>query len=355
MSWRDRRLPRSLPKTATKWPVNATALGIERIKQMYKEGFAGAFPDPEAREELFSGMAEPDGDDIAMRYGMAETGKGKLSLPILLIANQYPKLFPSLPQKTGNCVGKSGKNATLQLLGVEAHLAQPDEVTGEIEGFPEVPLELQPHGIVCWEHLYGERGHVGQGASCSKLILVTTKKSGAILRKNYPEVGYDFTKENTDLSIRWGRTGTPDEVLKLGLNHQIRNAADVNDYNVARDFCANGYPLWACSSLGFSDKRDANGYSRTEGSWNHSWIIGGYDDRPEIVSLYGYPLALFVHDWGRWNSGGRQVLGTDLLIPEGSMWIDARLLNKCDLTALSGLRGWKRNTLPTWGTEDVLG
>jgi hypothetical protein len=30
----------------------------------------------------------------------------------------------------------------------------------------------------------------------------------------------------------------------------------------------------------------------------------------------------------------------NLLIPEGSMWIDARLLDKCDCTAMSSFNGF---------------
>jgi hypothetical protein len=247
-----------------------------------------------------------------------------------------------------NCVGKAGKNSGILLLGVEAALAQPDEETGITEGFPEVPLELQPHGILAWEHLYGERGHRGQGANCSKLILVSSKSSGMILRKNYPEAGIDFTKENTRLSVNWGARGTPDKILALGKSNPIRNAVDVPNHEVARDFINNGYPIWVCSSLGFSEICDANGYSERQGGWGHSWIVAGFDDRPETVKAYGFPLFLFIHDWGLWNKNtkGITIKGTNIKIPPGSFWADARLLDQCDMTALSGLTGWMRKELP---------
>lgn len=349
MSWRAKKL--RLPKGMKEFPRLAINLTASQLPIFYKE-FSGIRIDPEAKEELMESQAVPDGDVIAMSTGMAESGRDKLSIPFVYAWNQYPKLWPGLPQETGNCVGKMTKNATLCLYGVEVALGQPDEETGEIEGWIDVPLDLQPHGIFEWETKYGMRGHAGQGASCSRLILVLTKSSGVIVRKAYPEVGVDFTKEDTNLSIKWGRRGVPENILALGKSHPIRNAADVPDHEVARDFIANGYPIGVCSDLGFSDQCDPNGFSRRQGSWGHSWIVAGYDDRPETKKLYGFPLFLFIHDWGLWNSNKNGILirDTNIKIPAGSFWADARLLDQCDMTALSGLRGWKRQVLPDYGS-----
>lgn len=255
-----------------------------------------------------------------------------------------------------NCTSRAGKNTGLVLLGVEAALGEPDEETGEIEGFPEYPLDQQSDGIICYENIYGDRGHRGQGASCSRLIIHVTRDGGLLLRKNYPEIDLDLTKPNTKLAISWGARGTPTNVKELAHANLIRNAVDVPTHEVARDYIHNGYPIWVCSSLGWSDQCDANGYAKRQGSWGHSWIVAGYDDRPETIKAYGFPLFLFIHDWGLWSSNKKGILirDTNILIPPGTFWADARLLDQCDMTALSGLKGWKRQVLPdlggtTWG------
>lgn len=255
-----------------------------------------------------------------------------------------------------NCTSRAGKNTGLVLLGVEAALGEPDEETGEIEGFPEYPLDQQSDGIICYENIYGDRGHRGQGASCSRLIIHVTRDGGLLLRKNYPEIDLDLTKPNTKLAISWGARGTPTNVKELAHANLIRNAVDVPTHEVARDFIHNGFPIWVCSDLGWSDQCDANGYAKRQGSWGHSWIVMGYDDRPETIQMYGFPLFLYCHDWGLWSSNKKGILirDTNILIPPGTFWADARLLDQCDMTALSGLKGWKRQVLPdlggtTWG------
>lgn len=253
-----------------------------------------------------------------------------------------------------NCVAHAGKNCGIVLIGVEVASGQPDPVTGVVEDWPEVSPEAEAQGVVACEPIYGDRGHSGQGASCARLIRHVTEWGGIMLRKPYPHLDLDLTRYTVQLGIRWGRTGTPEPVRAEGRKHQIRQATDCPTHEVCRDFVANGYPIWVCSGLGFSSQRDENGYSPRRGSWAHSWIIAGYDDREITRQRYGFPLALFIHDWGRWNSGGRRILGTSIDIPEGCMWIDARLLDRCDCTAMSNLNGWPRRMLPDWGVSDLI-
>lgn len=337
------------PKGYQPWPADAEGLTVDRLVKMYESGFGATIYQPEEREALFSSMPFPDGEATATQFGLAESGAGKLSLPFLFAYRHWPRVWPSPAQTTGSCVSKAGKNAAIVLIGVEAELGDPDPQTGIVEGYPEISSEAEVQGVVASEPSYGYRGHRGQGASCSRLIQYFTAAGGVHLRKNYSEIGIDLTRANDSLGAGWGGSGTPAALNEIGKKHQIRNASDCPTSDVCRDFLANGYPIWACSSYGWSSSRDENGYSPRRGSWSHSWIIMGYDDRDIIKQKYGGALALYCHDWGRWNSGGRRILGTDIDIPEGCMWIDAKLLDNCDCTAMSNLNGFPRRNLPDFG------
>lgn len=337
-----------IPKGLQFWPEAAESLDIKQVISLYESGFAGCVAEPEVREELFDSVPWPDGEKAAEVFGLMGSGEGKLTIPFLPAYRHWQKCWPCPGQTTGDCVSHAGKNCAIVLIGVETELGTPDPVTGIVEGWPEVSSQAEEQGVVACENIYGYRGHTGQGASCARLIKYVTSVGGILLRQNYPELGIDFTKYDASIGIRWGRGGPPEEVNREGQKHQIRTATNCPNHEVVRDFIANGYPVWVCSGFGWESKRDENGYSRQRGSWAHSWVVDGYDDRAEIKQKYGGPLFHYNHDWGRWNSGGRRILGTDIDIPEGSFWSDAKLLNRCECTAMSNFNGYPGRAIPFW-------
>lgn len=347
-----------LPKKQLVWPSDSERLlTSQEVVARYQQGHAGATFEEAEREVLLDSMEEPDGEKICRDFSLEEIGKGKLTL-LFKPAQDKWNVWPKPAQETGNCVGTAGANIGIILIGIDAVSGIPDEVTGNIEGFPDIsPLAVQ-QGAVAWEPIYGFRGHSGQGASCDRLIRYVMEIGGIMARQNYPEIDLDLTTMNTKLSINWGRRSTPDSVNKIGKLHQIRQETNITLHESARDIVAAGHPLWVCSGLSFSSNRDERGYSpRTSKGWGHSWVIGGYDDRPQTVSHYGFPLALFMHDWAKWNSGPREIYdtkdpitGTSILIPHGCMWIDARFLEKSHVTAMNSLNSWQAKPLPSYET-----
>lgn len=330
-----------LPSNFLLWKDDAVELPTEDVIALYNSGHAGAYRDPEAKEELLASLEWPDGEQAAYDFGLVGSGEGKLSIPFLAAYKHWPKCWPCPGQSTGDCVSHAGKNSAIVLIGVECELGQPDPVTNVIEGWPVVTADAEAQGVVACEPIYGYRGHGGQGASCDKLIKYVTSVGGIHMRQNYPTLNLDLSKYNASIGIRWGGSGGPPSAVNdEGKKHQIRTATNAAKHEVVRDFTANGYPTWCCSSLGWSSQRDENGYSRQTGSWSHSWIVMGYDDRAETKSKYGFPLFLYNHDWAKWNSGGRRIMGTEHDIPEGSFWGDARLLNRCECYAMSSFNGF---------------
>jgi len=335
---------------------------------MYVQGFSGARYEPEAREMLYSSLAEPDGEQVAYDYGLVGSGAGILSLPFLPAYKHWPKAWPCPGQTTGDCVSHAGKNCGIVLIGVECEIAEPDPVSFQVEEWPTVTADAEAQGVVACENIYGYRGHSGQGASCDRLISYVISVGGIMLRQNYPELGVDFSRYNASIGIKWGGSNPPSNINEEGKKHQIRAATDCSNFQVVRDFVANGYPIWACSGLGWSSSRDENGYSKRQGGWSHSWVVDGFDDRPATVQKYGFPLFHYNHDWGAWNGGGRDVRDSadrvpadqrlewiqkgivneatgNIMICGGSFWGDARLLDSCDCTAMSNMNGWPRRTL----------
>lgn len=340
-----------IPKGARLWYPTEVNLDIEDVILNYDRGLMGAYPDPVAREELCGMLEEPDGEKVAYQYQFADgTQEGLVML--WLPAQKTWGVWPKPPQTTGDCTSRAGSNIGIVTIGMDATQGQPDEETGLVETFPELSETGIRNGVVCWENIYGDRGHRGQGASCDALIKHVTRTGGIILRKNYEGV-VDLEKKS-ELGVQWGGSGTPDKVRALGREHQIRTATNCRNWQNAKDFVFRGYALWICSGLGFSSTRDEWGYSKQSGSWSHSWIIAGWDSRKETIARYGFELALFIHDWGKWNRGPRLVHDTNESIPEGAMWIDARLLDRCDITAMASIRGWAQRILPKFSVPGIF-
>lgn len=355
------------------WPdTQGVELSTERVIEMYHEGYAGAFQDPEIMaevdEEIVNRGGTPDGNAIASQYNFMEDGAGKLSILYPAVVRNYGLRALTKPgQKTGDCVSMGGRDVCLYTICLEADSGVPDEKTGKVEAVPQVSDLARDNGVFGNEGIYKNRGHNGQGMSCSQGVKWVMTTGGIFVRQKFEQVDLESYNVNFELS---GKQGSPDWLNKIANQHVIRDVTRPEGEEAARDFINRGKPLWACSGLGWSNRRDEYGFSKNTDAWSHSWHVIGYDDRASIKKRRGFPLALIGHRWAIWNSGGREIedsaslvptelvdawkaLGLiaangNLLIPEGYWWADARLLRKADLWATSGAGGWATNTLPDY-------
>jgi len=247
-----------------------------------------------------------------------------------------------------NCVSWGCSRALLGSLSAEIYDNKPDEVTGKLEGAPELPPEGIRESVIAAESLFSWRGFNGDGWVCSEAAKVACEK-GFLIRKPYPELKIDLTRY-TEKTIKLGGATPPgDAWLRESKQYVARTATFLRGRSQVRDFLASGYCVFNCSSLGFENTRNEDGVSRQVGRWAHSQAWAGYDDRPETHKKYGQALVLWVNSWNRWNSGPRKVLGTDLLIPEGCFWALADTIDKCQCIALSSVSGWPRRKHTTYG------
>ncbi len=339
----------------THWPQDAVDVDPADIPALYESGKIGCIYDSLAHEQFaewidHSGGVE-DGSKAVKVFGLEGNGAGKLSLPYLSAWSLWPGCWPGPGQTTGDCVSWGTKNSCLTTIGCEILDRKPDEVSGKVEGPPEVAAEAITQGVFSTEVIYGHRGHSGQGASCDRLAGYVTQVGGLMVRRPYPELNLDLTRYNSSIGARWGGGGTPDNVSAIAKQHSVRTATFVRDTNTARDLLASGYGINTCSGLGFSSSRNEDGLSERKGSWSHSQAIIGCDDRPDTVSKYGGKIFLWCNSWGKWNSGPRRIRGTEFDIPDGCYWVRESVTNQAQMIAFSGVNGWPARKLVPIGWE----
>lgn len=309
----------------------------------------GVIPDPAAEERFDDHIirhgGNPDGGEVGRTFGFSGADQGKLYANWLDFAKVFgDETLPSYAgQQRGDCVSWGCRGACAYAIA--------SEVLNGNSGPPQISAEGLRNGAFSTEAIYWLRGHGGDGWQCSSAATVVTSRGGVVPRGDYSsELGVDLTTYSGAKAGKWGRTPPPADKLEFIKEHQITSATRLNGPQDVCDYLAAGKGVFFCSGLGWSKTRDENGYARQTGSWSHSQQFGGWDGRPEIVRKYGEPLVLILNSWGwRWQSGGRKVLGTDMLIPNGSYWAKSSLINRCSPIAFSGINGWKPLKVSTFG------
>lgn len=340
----------NLPHKLKPWPDDAVACSPTEIQHLYEYGHQGAYHDDAAEGELHDYMRahgmNPSGESVAHQHGFADAGKGKLTILFPAVTQLYGyEALTNPAQETGDCVSMGMRDSSLHMVCIDALSQTPDATTGKLEEAPKVSEKARHNGVFANEPFYLARGHSGQGMSCDQALHWAMKEGGVVIRQKYPEA--DLESYNVSFE-KPGSRGVPDWLDKIGREHAIRDSTEIEGHEASRDFLDRGNPLFICSGLGFSSRRDENGFSKRSGSWSHSWHVVGYDDRPWAYETYGHPLALFGHRWGQWNEGPRRIHGTDIDIPHGYCWFDARLLKQCEIYAINSVTGWARKPLPNW-------
>lgn len=337
------------------WPQQHEALTPVGIQSAYERGWIGAFSDKKSEEELRDLTKRTSGyeslADIAHDRGWADSGKDKLVIPFIHVMRLWPGCYPGDAQTVGSCVSHSQKNALLLTLGCEIAAAQPDPVTGKIEGPPEVPPEGIKSGVLSPAPIYWTRGYNGHGWSCPTAARNCVGKVGCVVAKNYEELGVDLTNVTRSIECLYGSRQAPEAWQQEFKKHTIQAVAEINSFEELRDALANGYGVSTCGSEGYSSTRDENGVSRRRGSWAHAMACLGVDDRPEIKQVYGEPLVWNQNSWGNWNSGPLLIRGTSIEGPPGGMWIRWSEYKNRYMVAMSNVAGWPARKLPTYGAE----
>ena len=325
------------------------------IVAAYERGFVGAYGDPEEaarlRDNIRAAGGIPDGAEACHTFGLAETGAGKLSMPFLEIEALYPGCLPGGAQGRGDCVSWSARNSGLGTMCCEITSGKPDPVSGRLEGAPEVSDVAREYGVLSTEAIYNWRRHGGDGWNCAAAANVMLQDSGLWLRKEYPEIGVDFSKYSSRNAGIYGSRTPPESWRAIGKDHLIQTVTEVEEYEALRDLLANGYCISSCGGEGFSAQRNEHGVSARKGGWAHAMAYLAVDDRDEIKKIYNGPLILVQNSWGDWNDGSRRILGTDIDIPIGSIWARWSDIKDRYMIAVSGVNGWPPKKLKSYGAR----
>lgn len=320
----------------------------------YSNGLQGCRRDQRADEEFADSIlragGNPDGEAVAHQWEFAGKGYDKLTLLFPEATKVFPGYLPGPAQVRGDCVARAAAACLTCSAAIEIAQGQPDEVTGRVEGAPDLPPAGITQGVIAPESLWAWRGYNGDGWVCSKAARVACEQ-GFLIRKPYPELGIDLTKYTRATTNLGGSKPPSDKWLAESKKHVARTATTLKGREQVADFLAAGYCVFNCSGLGFSRTRDENGFSKQQGSWQHAqhWI--GWDGRAETVKIYGQPLVCWMNSWGRWNSGPRRVRGTNIDIPEGAYWALSSTIDRCSCIALSSIAGWPPRKLKSYGAE----
>ena len=341
-----------MPRLFRRWPSgdDAFAGNAKSLRSLYEQGYAGCEIRPKqvaAANEVFAeeiGRAGgwPIGEDAARLFGVEDYGKGKLALNFLDVQKLYPEAFPGPPQLVGDCVSKSQANADLITVCCECARGKPDEISGLIEGAPDIPLEGQANGAFASEYTYAFRGYSSHGWQCS-LGAKTSTRHGVLIRKKYD--GWDLTNYTRATVSKYGRRPPNDRYCDIGRQHLIRTSTRVTGMEQLRDFVAAGFGVTSCGGESFSSTRNEHGVSkRTRAGWSHAMAVSAVDCRDKTVAKYG-PLFLLQNSWGAYLNGPRKVRGTDTEIPKGSFWARLEDIKHRSFYAMSSAMGWKPKRL----------
>ena len=198
------------------------------------------------------------------------------------------------------------------------------------------------------EIIYLSRGHSSAGMSCARAVDFVTRVGGILIRKNYPGV-VDLTKYNSRIGSNRNGRGPSDEMLNVAQKHQMKTASLVKSVDEAIDAIANGYAVTICSSYGFSNRRDNNGFCKRKGSWMHALSLIGIDDYSK------HKGAVIANSWGSWCSGGNPEWGE---LPIGCFMISYEdlegMIKHNGSYAVSNFNGFPPQKLPDYGFTDYL-
>lgn len=334
--------PADLPSGFQHWPTIKAALKPEEVVELYNRGFAGAFRDPEAVERLHDsfGRYQTFGDWAGIVPGLEGAGEGKLVMLYQYRMRLDPTAYQTA-QRRGDCVSFAYANA------IDAVRCTEILAESQYEAFVAASAP---------EWIYWGRGHSGEGASCARVGEFVTTGAGVLLRREYPELGFDLRKYNPAFGEN-GRVGPPEKAVAVAREHNVNVLTRITDIKQGRDAIASGHPLVCCSGLSWSNHRDERGVSkRTPQGWAHAMSWDGVDDRPETVKRYGGTLFKIAQSWGDWNSGGwAEEYGP---CPTGGFWVlekDAAAAIAAGGTyAVADFRGFRPTVLPTLGATGRL-
>lgn len=184
----------------------------------------------------------------------------------------------------------------------------------------------------------GQKGSMDDGsvgAWCAKAV----ETYGTLSRKALAKAGlspdYDGNRAK-----QWGASGLPDNLEPLAKTHRVKVTSLVTGFDQAAALIQNGYPVAVCSNQGFTMTRDAQGFCRPTGTWNHCMLFMGVRwDRAGLLCR---------QQWGMNTPDGPLAFDQ----PDNTFWVDAQtanyMLSQKDSFTGSQFDDYEAQDLTTW-------
>jgi len=209
-----------------------------------------------------------------------------------------------------------------------------------LAGEPETVRDL------CQEVIYaGSRVEVGGGrlggsdGSIGAWAAEFVKRWGVLDRAVYGK--YDLTSYDQARCRAWGRSGVPDDLEPEVRKHPVKAITLVKSWEEAKRALASGYGIAVCSTVGFTMKRDTEGFCRPSGTWAHCTALLGYQEGRREGGW-------ICNSWGPSAHTGPVGAGN---APACGFWADASVIEKMlrmeDSWAFSAVDGFPARRL-TW-------
>jgi hypothetical protein len=210
------------------------------------------------------GAAAPD---------LKDSGARKVTLLHKIVVGVL-SLFPIQLQQIGDCVGVGWGSAIDVYRCVQIGLHN---------------LNYEFKAPTASEALYAaSRVEIGRGrlgnedGSSGAWAAEAAQRYGTLLRQRY-QVGnnvVDLTKYSGQRAKLWGARGAglPDWLEPSSRQHPVKTVSLVRTYEEARDAIANGSPIPVCSSTGFVNVRDRDGFAKPGPRWDHCMSSSLFED-----------------------------------------------------------------------------
>ncbi len=298
--------------------------------------FAGWVNDTESRKQFVKTHKYPF---LRQRLDSIKgTGKGKKVLLYKLFEQVTGRPLVPHYQQIGDCVGMAYGLGVDVLTAVQMLMHSKSE-----QWVTKSATEI----IYAGARIEVGKGLLKKDGSYGTWAAEFIREWGVLLRQPYLDGEFDFTIYDGNKARALGQSsgkGVPDALEPLCKLHPVKTCALVNSWEECRDAVANGYPVPMCSNIGFTTKRDRDGFLRRgRRPWYHAMVIIGVDDE------YRRAGGLIQNSWGGdiWVSGPKRHEQ-----PDGSFWCDAATIDAAmkqgDSIALSGYVGYPRQDIPDY-------
>lgn len=241
----------------------------------------------------------------------------------------------------GSCVGFGTTRAANDLMLWEI-------AAGEAEEYPG--SDLAPEVTYGGSRVEVGGGRIGGDGSVGAWAFEFLVKWGLVKRGVYGAL--DLTRYNESTCRKLGSQGLSAELEAVAREHPVKAAAFVRNSAEVWAALDGGKPISVCSNRGFTMQRDARGYCKRSGTWNHCMEGRGKFVEPDVGRS-----CVIQNSWGDYLGGENRTIryvDTDgtvktIELPEGcfATTLDTlgEMASQGDTAALAGFAGWKKTQM----------